>query len=70
MTMAQVAINQDGSSADASAMLDVKSTSKGILLPRMTQTQILAITSPVSGLMVFNTDNNRFYLYNGGTGDW
>jgi hypothetical protein len=32
-----VAINQDGADADVSAMLDVKSTSAGMLIPRMTQ---------------------------------
>ena len=38
-TMAQsVGINTDGSTADASAMLDVKSTTKGLLPPRMTTT--------------------------------
>jgi len=69
-TMAQVAINEDGSTADASAMLEIKSTSKGVLLPRMTETQILAIASPAAGLIVFNTDNNRFYLYDDGSGKW
>jgi uncharacterized protein (TIGR02145 family) len=68
--MGQVAINEDGSSADASAMLEVESTNKGVLLPRMTEVQILAIANPAAGLIVFNTDNNRFYLYNDGAGDW
>ena len=63
---AQVAINGDGSSPDASAMLDITSTSKGILIPRMTQTQRDAISSPASGLMVYQTDNTvGFYYYDG-----
>ena len=50
-----VSINSDGSNADASAMLDVSSTSMGLLIPRMTQTQIAAIQNPANGLFVFNT---------------
>lgn len=41
----------------ASSLLDIVSTSKGVLLPRMTTTQMLAISSPASGLTVFNTDS-------------
>jgi hypothetical protein len=41
---AQVSINSDGSIPDASAMLDVKSTSKVFLPPRMTEAQMNAIT--------------------------
>ncbi len=65
--MAQdVAINTDGSSADASAMLDVKSTNKGILVPRLSLSQRNAITSPATGLFIYQTDNTPdFYFYNG-----
>ena len=59
----QVAVNTDGSSADASAMLDVNSSSKGILIPRVTQTEIKGITNPANGLMVFNTDAGKLYIY-------
>ena len=63
---AQVAINTDNSNPDASAMLDVKSTDKGLLLPRMTQAQRTAITTPASGLLVYQTDNpSGFYYYSG-----
>ncbi|MEI7424375.1 MAG: hypothetical protein WCK18_19905 [Prolixibacteraceae bacterium] len=51
-----VGINADGSAPDNSAMLDVKSTSKGFLPPRMTMVQRDAITSPAEGLMVYCTD--------------
>ncbi len=65
-TMAQVAINTDGSQPDASAVLDVKATDAGILVPRMTLAQRDAIASPATGLMVFQTDNTPgFYYYNG-----
>jgi hypothetical protein len=49
-----------------SAQLDVTSTSKGFLPPRMTSAQRGNITSPVAGLMVYQTDATAgFYLYNG-----
>ncbi len=64
-TFAQVGINTDGSQPDNSAMLDVKSTDKGILIPRMTQAQRDAITNPATGLMVYVTDDNNYYYYNG-----
>lgn len=50
---------------DASAMLDVTSTSKGFLLPRMTTTQRNAISSPVAGLMVYDTILNKLAVYTG-----
>ena len=63
-----VGINSDGSTPDASAMLDVKSTSKGFLAPRMTATQRGNIESPATGLLVYQTDGTAgYYYYNGGT---
>ncbi|MFD2914608.1 cell wall anchor protein [Psychroserpens luteus] len=52
---------------DASAMLDLTSTDKGMLAPRMTSIQRIAISSPAEGLLVFDTDENVFYFYNGGS---
>ncbi|MGM0650110.1 MAG: hypothetical protein ACQES1_06330, partial [Bacteroidota bacterium] len=63
-----VAINQDGADADASSMLDVKSTTAGMLIPRMTATDRDAISNPANGLVVFVTSDNAFY-YNAGTTD-
>ena len=58
-TMAQsVGINADGSAANTSAMLDVSSTTKGLLPPRMTTTQRDAIVSAATGLVLFNTTTN------------
>lgn len=62
-----VAINTDGSSADASAMLDIKSTAKGMLVPRVTQTQRIAIATPATGLLVYQTDNTTGFYFNSGT---
>lgn len=64
---AQVAVNTDGSSPDASAMLDVKSTTKGLLAPRMTQAQRNLIVSPATGLVIFQTDAGAGLYYNSGT---
>ncbi len=51
-----VAINTDGSTPHESAILDLKSTTKGFLLPRLTILQRLAMTSPTPGLMVYQTN--------------
>jgi hypothetical protein len=64
---AQVSINTDGSIPDNSAMLDVKSTNKGILLPRLTLTERDAIVNPATGLMIYQTDNSPGFYYNSGT---
>ncbi len=61
-----VAINADNSVADASAALDVKSTTGGMLIPRLTAAQRALITTPSQGLMVFQTDGTSgFYYFNG-----
>lgn len=52
----QVAINTDGTAADNSAMLDVKSISKGLLPPRMTREELTAIAKPADGLLVYCID--------------
>jgi hypothetical protein len=62
----QVGINSDGSNPDNSSMLDIKSTSKGILIPRMSQSERAAISSPANGLMVYQTNGTTgFYFYDG-----
>jgi hypothetical protein len=50
-----------------SAALDLSSTTKGLLLPRLTKIQMENISSPAEGLMVFCTDcvNNKIYVFNG-----
>jgi len=62
-----VAINADGSAPDASAMLDVKNSSKGLLIPRMTEAQRLAIVNPANSLLVYQTDGQAGYYYNSGS---
>ena len=60
-----VSINGDGSLADTSAMLDVSSTTKGFLLPRMTTSQQNSIVLPATGLAIFNTTLNSVMLNTG-----
>jgi hypothetical protein len=62
-----IEINPNGGT-NASAILDLKSTTKGFLLPRMTNAQMRAIPSPAQGLLAFCTDcstNGDYYFYKG-----
>lgn len=72
--IAQVSINTDGSSADASAMLDVKSTDKGMLIPQVALTGVndaSTIATPATSLLIYNTATatgvTPGYYYNSGT---
>ncbi|MFI1773031.1 hypothetical protein ACH5TX_15060 [Flavobacteriaceae bacterium MEBiC06459] len=62
IVFAQVGIGT--TSPDDSSMLDIQSTSKGILIPRMNTTQRTAISSPATGLLVFDTSTQSFWFYN------
>jgi hypothetical protein len=52
-------------SPNASALLDVSSTTKGFLPPRMTNAQMVAIATPAAGLVVYDTTNNKLNVYDG-----
>ena len=60
--------DDDGYSAESTAMLDIKSTSKGLLVPRLDSLQRVGITLPATGLLVFDTDASAFFYYDGS--DW
>lgn len=60
-----VCISNDYSFTSASAQLEIKSTSRGFLPPRMTTAQKNAIASPAAGLMVYDTTLNQMSYYNG-----
>ena len=62
-----IVISKDADAeAAASAILDVQSTEKGMLVPRMTQAQRNSISSPSSGLLIYQTNNTPgFYYYSG-----
>jgi hypothetical protein len=68
LSSAQVAINSFGNDADSSAMLDVQSSKKGFLAPRMTNFQIDSIQNPAEGLIVYNSDVHKPVYFNGT--DW
>lgn len=60
-----VAINTNGNAPHSSAMLDIQSTDKGILIPRMTTAQRTAISNLAKGLLVFDNTTSSFWFYNG-----
>jgi hypothetical protein len=62
-TTGGVAVNSSYAFANSSSILDVASTTKGFLPPRMTTAQKLAIVTPAAGLMVYDTDLNKLCLY-------
>lgn len=55
---------------DASSLLELNSTSKGFLVPRLNSTQRNAINNPANALMVFDTDSNCFFYFNAGLAQW
>ncbi len=67
---AQIGINTDNSLPETSAMLDIKSTSRGVLVPRLTESQIRTITNPVNSLLVFCTTDDKFYAFLSASGEW
>ncbi len=64
-TNGQVAINTNGADPDSTAILDISSSDKGLLIPRMSADDRNAILNPATGLMVFDTSTNNFYYYSG-----
>jgi len=65
-------VNNSGAPAHSSSILDVSSTDKGMLIPRMTKAQKNAIASPATGLLVFQTspDSVGFHYYDGAVWTW
>ncbi|MDR3642738.1 MAG: hypothetical protein P4L74_03890, partial [Candidatus Doudnabacteria bacterium] len=53
------------STPDSSALLELDSTNKGFLAPRMTQAQRDAILNPATGLLIFNTDSKQYNFFDG-----
>lgn len=64
---AQAQVGIGTTTPDDSSMLEIQSTSKGVLIPRMTSTQRSAIASPVNGLLVFDITTSSFWFY---TSSW
>jgi len=62
-----VIITDDGSySGDNSAMLDVKSANKGLLIPRLTMAERDLVAYPANGLIIYQSDNTPGFYYNAG----
>ena len=55
-TSQSVSKNTTGTAADQSAILDISSTNKGILLPRIAAAEKTAIVSPATGLLIYQTE--------------
>lgn len=62
-----IGINNSNSPASANAMLDVSSNNKGIFIPRLTSAQrkAIAVTTNDAGLLVYDKDKSRVYMYDG-----
>lgn len=67
-----LSINTDGSTANASAMLDIKSNTKGLLIPRLTKAEKNAVAAPATGLLIYQTgpDSTGFYYYQNLRWNW
>ena len=74
ITQAQsVAVNTDGSTPHASAILDIKNPNKGLLIPRVSlisETDVTTISSPLVSLLIYNSNNalpdgDGYYYWNG-----
>ncbi len=64
-TKANAQIGIGTTSPDSSSVIDLRSTTRGILIPRMASVQRLAINLPAKGLMVFDNDSSYFFYYDG-----
>jgi hypothetical protein len=71
MLAQSVSINADATAPDSSAMLDIKSDSKGLLMPRLTTLQRTSIAGPALGLTVFDKNTYSYWIYRGDiNGGW
>jgi hypothetical protein len=65
---AQIKIGDNPGTIDPNAVLELESTTKGLLFPRMTAAQMNAISSPTAGMVVYNTDSRCLFIRR--TSDW
>ncbi len=64
-----IGINATGATPDTKAILDISSTTSGLLIPRMSTAERNAITTPPTGLQVYNTTTNTLDIYKGSIWD-
>lgn len=67
---AQVGISNINTLPDPSALVDMSSTTKGLLIPRLTLEQIRIVTDPANGLLVFCTTDSKFYAFLSADNAW
>lgn len=65
ITAQSMGISSTSITPDASSILEMRTTSKGVLIPRMTSAERDLISLPANGLMIYNTSTSRFNFYNG-----
>ena len=65
-----VGISETPITPDITSILEVYSTSKGILIPRLTSIQRNSIVSPANGLLVFDTEEDCFMFYSSFSSAW
>jgi hypothetical protein len=65
LSFAQTNVGIGTTMPNTSAMLDISSTTRGLLAPRMTTAQRNSIASPAKGLLVYDNDLNALHHYNG-----
>ncbi len=70
MAQNNVGINSTGANPHPSAALDVDASDKGVLIPRLSSAQRLAILNPANGLMVYDTDLLCVFFYSSVTATW
>ena len=70
MAQQNVSISDVPNTPNITSVLDVYSTSKGMLVPRLTTAQRLGIASPANGLLIFDTDINCFMFYTVTPASW
>ena len=64
--LAQIKLGDNPGNLNANALLELESSSKGLLLPRMTTAQVATMTAPPDGMMIYNTDSTCITVRRGG----
>lgn len=70
LTIAQDNVGIGTNTPDASAILEMQSSNKGVLVPRVSAVQRLAIPAPANSLLVYDTDSMCFFFYRQPTASW
>jgi hypothetical protein len=66
--LAQIKLGDNPGTIDANSLLELESTTKGLLFPRLTDAAMTGMTTPPAGIVVYNTTKNCLYIRR--SGDW